>query len=278
MGRPLADTFDAALRRRLLTGSVLAALVLVAILAGGPVFTIFLIALAAAMARELARLLEREARLRLLLTAGILTAALVGLPALHLFGWRTGGTALLALALLVAAMGGAAGRRPLVWFAGTLYLLVPLAALLWLRHAHLQGAVLVLWLFIVIVATDTGAYLVGRTVGGPKLAPRISPGKTWSGLAGGVAAAGILGGVAVRLGGEAAPPSLAAAVVAMLLAVVAQGGDLVESALKRRSGVKDSGTLLPGHGGVLDRFDGVLFAAPCFALLVALLDLSGGEG
>lgn len=276
MGRPLADTFDRALRRRLLTGSVLAVLVVAAILAGGPVYTIFLIAMAAAMARELARLLETDRRLRLLLTSGILAAALLGLPALHIFGWRTGGTAVLALALAVAALGGAAGRRPLAWLAGTLYLLVPLASLLWLRREHPEGALLVLWLFLVIVATDTGAYFVGRTLGGPRLAPHISPGKTWSGLAGGVVLAGAVGGVAVWLHGDGATGALVAVPVAMLLAVVAQGGDLVESWLKRRSGVKDSGTLLPGHGGVLDRFDGVLFAAPCFAALVALARLSGG--
>ena len=270
MGRPLADTFDRALRRRLLTGSVLAALVVGAILAGGPVYIIFLIALAAAMARELARLLDRDRRLRLLLTAGILAAALVGLPALALFGWRTGAAAILTLALAVAALGGAAGRRPLVWFAGTLYLLLPLASLLWLRREHPEGALLVLWLFLVIVATDSGAYFVGRTLGGPRLAPHISPGKTWSGLAGGVLLAGTTGGAAVWLHGEGAARAL-------LAAVVAQGGDLVESWLKRRSGVKDSGTLLPGHGGVLDRFDGVLFAAPCFAAMVALARLPGGS-
>ncbi len=276
MGRPLADTFDLALRRRLVTGSVLALLVVAAIVAGGPVFTIFLVVMAAAMARELARLLERDQRLRLLLTAAILGAALIALPALHLFGWRSGGPALLALALAVAAVGAAAGRRPLAWFAATLYLLLPLAALLWLRHEAPEGMSLVLWLFLVIVSTDTGAYLVGRTLGGPRLAPHISPGKTWSGLLGGMLLAGLVGGVAVWLHGDGTWSAVLSSGTAMLLAVVAQGGDLVESWLKRRSGVKDSGTLLPGHGGVLDRFDGVLFAAPCFAALIALHRLSGG--
>lgn len=278
MGRPLAEAFDSALRRRLVTGTVLAVLVVAAILAGGPVFTMFLIAAASAMARELGRLVEREPRLRVLLSLAILFAALVGLPAFHLFGWRTGFVALLALALVVAAMGAAAGRRPLTWFAATLYLLLPLAALLWLRRYNAEGAWLVLWLFLVIAATDTGAYFVGRTVGGAKLAPHISPGKTWSGLAGGMLLAGVSGGIAAWLHGDGPQTAALATLTATLLAAVAQGGDLVESWLKRRSGVKDSGTLLPGHGGLLDRFDGILFAAPSFALLIALARLAGGGG
>jgi len=114
-------------------------------------------------------------------------------------------------------------------------------------------------------------YFAGRSIGGPKLAPRISPSKTWAGLAGGVLAALILGFLLHRFGGL--PIQLAAA--SGVLAVAAQLGDLLESHMKRRAGVKDSGTLLPGHGGVMDRLDGVATAAPLAALLYLMLGQGG---
>jgi len=107
-------------------------------------------------------------------------------------------------------------------------------------------------------ATDIGAYLVGRSLGGPKLAPAISPGKTWSGLAGGVGAAAMAGLIAALLRGQGDLGALTGA--SMILALVAQVGDLFESSLKRRFGAKDSSELIPGHGGVLDRVDGILAA------------------
>ncbi len=149
---------------------------------------------------------------------------------------------------------------------GMLYLGVPAVCLLALRDLP-DGLHLMLWLVVVVVCTDVFAYLVGRTVGGPKLAPRISPGKTRSGLLGGIVAAGIAGALLAGLTGWG---PVSAGLCGGVLALVAQGGDLFESALKRRAGVKDSGSLIPGHGGVLDRLDGFLFAAPVFALLVAL--------
>jgi phosphatidate cytidylyltransferase len=113
-----------------------------------------------------------------------------------------------------------------------------------------------LFLAVVVWAGDIGAYLVGRLVGGPRLAPRISPGKTWSGAAGGTLAAVLAGAAA----GYEHP--FRAAALALLLSVIAQAGDLLESALKRFFGAKDSGWIIPGHGGLLDRLDGVLTAAP----------------
>jgi phosphatidate cytidylyltransferase len=127
---------------------------------------------------------------------------------------------------------------------------------LWLRSDFERA--LVIWLIAVVWATDTGAYLVGRKLGGPKLAPAISPGKTWSGLAGGVGAAALTGLVAAKLHDDGRVVTLVAA--SMVLALVAQVGDLFESGLKRRFGAKDSSNLIPGHGGVLDRVDGILAA------------------
>ncbi len=184
-------------------------------------------------------------------------------------------------ALAVAALGAlAAGGTawwldaPPLWTSlGALYLSLPALALIWLRALPEIGLVVLLWLLVVVWATDVVAYFVGRGVGGPKLAPKVSPGKTWSGLCGGVAGAALIGLLAAALGGS--ERLLQAAGLGAVLAVVAQVGDLAESALKRQAGVKDSGALIPGHGGVLDRLDGLLFAAPALALLGVLLG-SGG--
>jgi phosphatidate cytidylyltransferase len=128
-----------------------------------------------------------------------------------------------------------------------------------------SGLALTLWTLAIVWATDIGAYFAGRAIGGPKLAPRISPAKTWAGLGGGVVAAGIVGLlIAVCAGLPSALHWLAAP-----LAVAAQAGDLFESWLKRRAGVKDSGRLLPGHGGALDRLDGVVPVATLIGALFA---------
>ena len=126
----------------------------------------------------------------------------------------------------------------------------------------------VIWLGAVVVTTDTAAYFTGRTLGGPKLAPKISPKKTWSGLLGGVAGAAIVGGlIAAVVGGSNV------ALLALLggaFAVVAQLGDLLVSKAKRTFDVKDSSNLIPGHGGVLDRLDGFLSTSLAMAALAAL--------
>ena len=143
--------------------------------------------------------------------------------------------------------------------AGFLYALVPALALLWIRERFQVngaplGVELLLWVFITTWSVDIGAYFAGRSIGGPKLAPAISPNKTWAGLIGGMIAAALFGGLWVYLLQLPhilywlAPP----------FAVAAQLGDLFESWLKRRAGVKDSGTWLPGHGGALDRLDGLV--------------------
>jgi phosphatidate cytidylyltransferase len=172
---------------------------------------------------------------------------------------------LLAGALAAGLIAWRLGASPLWIGLGAAYLALPALALVWLRGLPQLGLQIVVWLLVVVWTTDILAYLVGRNVGGPRLAPRISPGKTWSGLCGGVLAAALAGAVtAWAVGSERL---LHAAGLGGLLAVVSQIGDLIESILKRRAGVKDSGTLIPGHGGVLDRLDGLILAAPVLALL-----------
>jgi len=157
------------------------------------------------------------------------------------------------------------GRGPGWKLAGIVYVLPACAALLWLRADVVQGRADVFFLLLVVWATDIGAYVVGRLVGGAKLAPSISPGKTRSGAVGGLAWAALVG---VAAAVWSASPVLAAVIVALVLSVVSEAGDLLESAMKRHFGVKDSGKTIPGHGGLFDRLDGVLTAAPVAAAFV----------
>lgn len=148
---------------------------------------------------------------------------------------------------------------------GVAYCGLPVLALVFLRRQD-DGLLYAFWAMALVWACDIGAFFAGRSIGGPKLAPRLSPNKTWAGLGGGVIAAGALG---LLLWAEAGLPALLAG-MSPLLAVLAQAGDLYESWLKRVAGVKDSGNVLPGHGGVLDRIDGLVPVAPVAALLVVI--------
>ena len=153
------------------------------------------------------------------------------------------------------------------WVGGFVYALLPALALLWIRERDPQGLSLVLWVFLVTWAVDIGAFVVGRAFGRRKLAPTISPGKTWAGLYGGIAAATVLAGAWALY----ANLGKALLVLAPLFALAAQLGDLFESWMKRRAGVKDSGNWLPGHGGILDRLDGLVPVA----VLTAGVQLAG---
>ena len=265
MALPRASLHDPALRQRIASSIVLAAVVVSASVVGGWPFVLLILAAVAVMAVEWAKLATAAQCWR------PLAATLAVAPAVAVIGLAAGysGAAPVALVLGSVAAALAAWQRrwcePLRAAGGVLYIGVPALALVWLRGSSAAGLQHLLWLLIVIAATDTCAYLVGRTLGGPRLAPRISPGKTWSGLLGGVAGAGLLGAVASHALGAGV---MFAAAVGAGLAVVGQLGDLFESALKRRAGVKDSGRLIPGHGGLLDRIDGLVFAAPAFAAFV----------
>ena len=155
--------------------------------------------------------------------------------------------------------------RPVVRISAYIYVLAALVALLWLRHQPEMGRETVIWMLACTWATDIGAYFVGASAGGAKLAPRISPGKTWSGLIGGMAWAAVASAATGYAFGLGSTFSLAA--IGAVLAVVAQVGDLAESALKRSAGVKDSGGLIPGHGGLLDRVDGLVAVLVAVALV-----------
>jgi phosphatidate cytidylyltransferase len=153
---------------------------------------------------------------------------------------------------------------------GLVWIALGAAAAVWLRGDASAGRANVLFLALLVWATDIGAYAAGRAIGGPRLAPRISPGKTWTGAAGGLLAAGVVGLLAAASrSGQA--DWLSAVAVAAGLSAIGQAGDLAESWMKRRAGVKDSGHLIPGHGGLLDRLDAAWAVLPAGALLALLL-------
>lgn len=198
-------------------------------------------------------------------------SALVLAPATVWVVWQ-GGLVFQIVTGLVVGIGAmelfkiAEKRQALVW-AGVLYLLISLLSFWWMRGLPL-GWELAIYLMLCVWATDVGAYFSGRFIGGARLAPAISPSKTWAGLFGGMAFAAVTGTLlALALG---AHQPLVIGFWGAILAVVAQAGDLLESALKRAVGAKDSGSIIPGHGGILDRIDGLLLAAPFFALLLTL--------
>jgi phosphatidate cytidylyltransferase len=206
---------------------------------------------------------------------------IVGSAALALAGVAGAAGRPAAALFLIAAGAGALAvlmkPRALWCAAGVLYAGLVLAGPMLLRRDPQYGIVAMLFLFAIVWATDVLAYCGGRLMGGPRLAPGISPKKTWSGAVAGALGAVIAGGTVAAAG--SATNLLAAIGLALLLSVVAQAGDLFESAVKRRFGVKDSSRIIPGHGGLMDRLDGFLAAAGAAALLgMARGGLDGAAG
>ncbi len=165
-------------------------------------------------------------------------------------------------------------KAKILWaLTGFLYALVPSAAFLVINESY--GGAVILWMMILIWSMDTGAYFVGKNVGGPKMSPKISPNKTWSGLIGGAITAMIFGSIFGHYMKDADTLIFNDATILLilsgLLALLSQIGDLAESAVKRAFKVKDSGSIIPGHGGVMDRVDGVLFVAPAVLMIAYVI-------
>jgi len=175
--------------------------------------------------------------------------------------------------LLCLVAGLREGRAGGGWLgAGIVYVALPGLALAWLREDPRFGLATVLWLLLLVWAVDTAAYVAGKLIGGPKLIPRISPSKTWAGLAGGALGAALIGYLAARWVGQTNPWPLT--LLSLLLAFVEQAGDAFESGIKRHFGVKDSSGLIPGHGGILDRVDGLVAVTLVVAGFVLLAGAS----
>ena len=174
-----------------------------------------------------------------------------------------------AVATALAPQGGQRSAAPILWAAaGVVYAAVVLISPIMLRSDPQMGLAALEFLFATVWATDIFAYLAGRRLGGPLLWPRVSPKKTWSGAVGGLAG-GVVAGVLVAYASAGTHP-VAAGVLALILSIAAQGGDLLESSVKRRFGAKDTSALIPGHGGVMDRVDGLLVAALIAVVIGAL--------
>ncbi len=261
------------LKLRIVSGLILAIIVLAATWYGGFIFRILAAAIALLIYYEWSTI-----------------TGIVRDPVTNVLGWV--GEVLVAVLVLAGAFEYALGmlialtavgiamiflHRASRWFApGLLYAGGTGLALAAIRGDETFGLYAMLFIFAVVWATDILAYFIGRAVGGPKLAPRISPGKTWSGAVGGAISAVIAGAAIVHF---LIPEALdRAAVIALVLSVFSQSGDLFESFIKRKFGVKDSSRLIPGHGGVMDRVDGLIFACFSAFLLAGLFSLIKGGG
>ena len=259
-----------ALARRIISALILAPLVLGLVYGGGWPFLLMMAAAGVIMTAEWVALVfgatpsaPRRAEFWLVAATAVLATLLMPVAPLAALGLAGTG---LGLGIAWRTM----NRQPVGVLAfGVPYLVLPLIAMVWLRADPVYGRWVLFWLLATVWATDICAYFTGRAIGGPKIAPIFSPSKTWAGLGGGMAGAAAVGVVtATLLGADGSPVALA--LLGAGLAAVAQIGDFTESALKRRAGVKDSGTLIPGHGGILDRVDGLMFAA-VGAAIVALV-------
>ncbi len=257
------DAFRADLKTRVISGAILAIVGFLDILAGGWATALFVALGTGLMAWELARMIVGLTNFtKLQAVAAFIAGSLPPLVA-YIFGFQTAvGIAALvaALAMIVLACGwkGAVGIA-LLSSAG--------AAFVWLRDIDGSGLAIAIWIILVVAFADMGGYFAGRAIGGPKLAPKLSPNKTWAGAIGGICFAMIVSVIfAVIKDGN----PLTLALIAAVTAIVSQAGDLIESTAKRRYGVKDSSGLIPGHGGVWDRFDGVIAASLFLGALLAL--------
>jgi phosphatidate cytidylyltransferase len=256
------------LRLRIISGIILAAVVLVATWYGGLSFRILAAAIGLLVYYEWSTISDLHGRdpqgnalgwLGLVLIAGatLMEESVYSLEVLVVFVAIT--------AIMVAT------RHKSWWLPGGIfYAGLTAIALAEIRDDDLRGFVLMLFIFATVWATDIFAFFVGRAIGGAKLAPRISPGKTWSGAIGGAIAA-VIAGTAVVWSFFSAD-GLWIPALALVLSICSQIGDLFESFIKRRFGVKDSSHLIPGHGGVMDRVDGLIFA--CFAAFLLAIVIS----
>lgn len=239
---------------------------------GGPVFVLMIGVAALIMVYEWSRMIEGDETKRVAIGLAITAIGSIGFSA---FGYYE-------YAYILALVGGA-----LIWFGfsrqrmptwwrgvGVLYIIMPCIALIWLRAEPESGRMLTFMVFLVVWATDIGAYGFGRWIGGPKLNPQISPQKTWAGAVGGILAGG---SIAAVLGGVAFRPEVIVICffLGLALGIASAVGDFAESAMKRGFGVKDTSGFIPGHGGVLDRLDGMIFATVVMAIAMYLVRIYG---
>jgi phosphatidate cytidylyltransferase len=253
------------LRPRIVSSLVLGIAAIAVLWVGGLLFAMFWLAAGLAILWEWQALIG-GARHRARFLAGAIGIVIAGAFASYV-ALGIASAALLVAGLLTGLV--AEQRSRFLAGAGTLYSGALVISVIALRQSDAFGLLAIAWLFALVWGTDVMAYFGGRLIGGPKLWPRVSAGKTWSGTF-----VGIFGGALIGLAAATAAidraPVLALFLLGLAFAAMSQGGDLAESALKRRFGVKDSGALIPGHGGVMDRLDGFAAACVCAAAIGAL--------
>ena len=264
---PPAKRFDwKNLGLRAASAAILAPLALLAVWFGSLGFLVLMAVAVALLTIEWGEMCDTETPFRAaaVMTVSVLVAVFAAYLGHPWISWTLVGVGAFIGGLIALARGKI--DRPSDIAFGVLYVGAPAVCLVWLRSMP-QGRDWTLMLLGVVWAADIGAFLVGNLFKGPKLWPRFSPNKTWSGFAGGLVAA-VCAAQAVRLAFSHGhdPSAVATAFIGLAAGLAAMGGDLWESMLKRRFGVKDSGSLIPGHGGVLDRVDGLMFAAVVVAL------------
>jgi phosphatidate cytidylyltransferase len=265
--RPAGAFSDPELLRRVVSSLALVPFAIGTAWLGGWSFALFWFAGAVVVLWEWNRLILPDAPPVLL---GGEVAALGAAVVLLRFFWNPG-FALIALGIGAGIALAMAPRGRSRWaIGGLVYAAAVVAGPVILRDDAALGFVAILWLFALVWGTDVGAYFAGRAIGGPKLWPQLSPKKTWAGFIGGSLVGVALALVVLRVAGL--PLSLPLVAVSFALAMASQGGDLFDSFVKRRFSAKDAGTLIPGHGGVMDRLDGFLVAA----ILAALIGLARG--
>ena len=256
------DFISQELKLRIVSGVAIAVVAFVMLYWSPGAFTLLMFLVAAAMSWEWGRIVRGEMPDRALIAhiAAVLVAAIYVFN--DMAGWGVATT--LVGAAVVAALAIGSGRARLSG-AGVFYTALPVVALGWLRSDEPLGFLATLFVVLSVAVTDIAAYVSGRTIGGPKLWPEISPNKTWSGLLGGIITAAFAGFLFAFFTGTGSPGWLAS--LGLAIGLVAQWGDLAESALKRHFGLKDAGDLIPGHGGFMDRMDGIVTASILAALI-----------
>jgi phosphatidate cytidylyltransferase len=250
------------LQTRIIVGALLIVAAVLAEYFGGIFLWLLVVLMALGIMSEWARLTGRQESRMLAMYA-------LSVPLAIMSPWAAGPSFLVLGLIIGAAMFVAVFDRSIKLAAGVFYAGFPALAIIYIREID-NGILIVFWTLALVWATDIGAYFSGRAIGGPKLAPQYSPNKTWAGLIGGVALTAVVSYVLHLYWGL--PFYLV--LLSIPLAVLAQMGDLFESWLKRKAGAKDSGTIFPGHGGVMDRLDGLIPVAPVVALIMLAENLS----
>ncbi|MBO4519657.1 MAG: phosphatidate cytidylyltransferase [Alphaproteobacteria bacterium] len=251
------------LKQRILSACILLPLPVLALYFGSPWFELLCAVVLTVMGWEWEKLiLKRFSVLGMLIAVtGVCSVFILDLD--PLVAWIL--PAVMTVVLYVAAKKQQLEHKKLFAF-GMIYSVYPIVALAFMLQNY--GFISTIWLIGTVWAMDTGAYLFGKTIGGPKMCPKISPKKTWAGLIGGMLASAAWGAACAGFGGASYEPVM---IVSAVLGAVSQGGDLFESWIKRYLGVKDSSDLIPGHGGIFDRTDALLAVAPIVVIIIVFI-------